>query len=546
MEMEEEKEGAEEDDDDEEEEEDDLGDSTSTKDGPHGLMEKEKVLRDALMVVSKRVPNNFNCLYYLGLMYFRSQNYQRAKEAFKKALKNIRAVKKKHPDMIKRWNALEAKTLSLYAQCCLYELIASVSPGSEEHNPVKIQESFVQATKIDNGQPDIWNNIGLLHMSLNKFSGARMILKPILCNFTQYNDAIANLGLSHLCGSELTEAARNFQTVILRDSAHLEALNNYGVLLLKQKCYSNAIVFFQKAIDLDSSHSYVWSNLACAYSGAGRFANAAKAFRNTRELDESNIHATSNLAHHITAMLQTEADPDAKKEKFQQAEHMFSNVLSEQIGFSQAWTGLGSLFKAQVEMTQDQGSKDEFKLLATEAFHQAIGLDENDATAMSQLGLLALADGEYKNAQHCFNSAIQKNQGFLALWVNLGLAQQLDGATEESMHTYEKALGISKENHELWNNLGNLYRTLGKTDEALAAYQTCLNIKEDYAIAYNNLALLHILLEDFEAAQLALDRALALDSGLDCAKSNNMKLKEVKRRKSAGKDVKTGETGRKT
>ena len=53
---------------------------------------------------------------------------------------------------------------------------------------------------------------GLLHMSLDKFEGARQILQPILNNFSQYNDAMANLGLTHLCNNDLAEATRNFQT----------------------------------------------------------------------------------------------------------------------------------------------------------------------------------------------------------------------------------------------------------------------------------------------------------------------------------------------
>lgn len=76
----------------------------------------------------------------------------------------------------------------------------------DDHNPQLIQEQFIQATKLDNLQPDIWNNIGLLHMSLDKFEGARMILQPILNNFPQYNDAMSNLGLTHMCSHDLSEA----------------------------------------------------------------------------------------------------------------------------------------------------------------------------------------------------------------------------------------------------------------------------------------------------------------------------------------------------
>eukprot|EP00960_Hanusia_phi_P038842 753632-Hanusia_phi.AAC.2 len=99
------------------------------------------------------------------------------------------------------------------------------------------------------------------------------------------------------------------------DSSHLEALNNYGVLLLRHRNYRNAIVFFEKA---------TYEPLGRA-SAEGKLNEAARAFRQARDLDESNVQecqATCNLAHHITWMVQSEADPEARARKLEQAEHM--------------------------------------------------------------------------------------------------------------------------------------------------------------------------------------------------------------------------------
>jgi len=517
------------DDDDEEEDDEDVGEASSSRGAPNGVLEKEKILRTALVAVSKRMTNNFHCAFHLGLMYFRSQNYTKAKEAFKRALENLRAQRSKIVDE-KRWGAMEARTVSLHAQCCLYELTAPGTTPTEEHNPADIQEQFVQATKIDNMQPDIWNNLGLLHMSLDKFEGARMILQPILSNFTQYNDAISNLGLSHLCSSELAEAAKSFQTVILRDSSHLEALNNYGVLLLRHKCYRNAVIFLEKAVDLDPSQSYVWNNLACAYSGEGRLQDAARAFRHARELDDGNVHATVNLAHHITCMVQAEGDAGASREKLAQAEHMYSSVLCEQQSCTQAWTGLAGLFKAQMDMAESEEAKAEFRSLAMEAFSQGVESDSNDPVVWSQLGLFSLAESDAKKGEVCFRTAIHKNRTILAAWVNLGLSMQLANVPSEACAMYVKALSTFRDSHEIYNNIANLYRHLGKYEEAMVSYQACLNIKDDYAIAHNNLALLHAARGSLDDAVFSLNKALQLDPGLDCAKSNLIKVKELQRR----------------
>lgn len=159
--------------------------------------------------------------------------------------------------------------------------------------------------------------------------------------------------------------------MILRDSTHLEALNNYGVLLLRHHSYDNAALFFEKTVDLDPS-SYVWSNLACAYSGAGRLSDAARAFRHARDLDETNTQATCNLAHHVSAMIQTEADPEARARKLEQAEHMYSSVLCDHKSSTHAWTGLATVFNTLADMSDDDSKAREYKELALEAFSHAV------------------------------------------------------------------------------------------------------------------------------------------------------------------------------
>ena len=152
-------------------------------------------MRTALVAVSKRMGESFYCWFNLGLMYFRNQVYTKAKEAFKRCLDCLKGYKQ--PLKLineKRYVTLEARVMSLHAQCCIYEVTLPGMVAIDEHNPVDVQEQFIQATKTDNMQPDIWNNVGLLHMSLDKFDGAKMIFQPILMNFTQYNDAISNLG----------------------------------------------------------------------------------------------------------------------------------------------------------------------------------------------------------------------------------------------------------------------------------------------------------------------------------------------------------------
>lgn len=195
----------------------------------------------------------------------------------------------------------------------------------------------------------------------------------------------------------MCSSAKNLQTVILRDANHLEALNNYGVLLLRHHSYHNAALFFEKTVDLDPS-SYVWSNLACAYSGAGRLSDAARAFRHARDLDDSNTQATCNLAHHISAMMLTEADPAARAKKLEQAEHMYSSVLCDDKRSTQAWAGLAGIFNKLADAAGDAPKVREYKELALEAFSHAVESGQwrhtrSHRASSVELGCALLAQG---------------------------------------------------------------------------------------------------------------------------------------------------------
>jgi hypothetical protein len=68
------------DEDDDEDDEDEMQDSGVG--GVGQMMDREKTLSKALMIVSKRMQTNFQCSFHVGLMHFRNQNYPKAKEVF--------------------------------------------------------------------------------------------------------------------------------------------------------------------------------------------------------------------------------------------------------------------------------------------------------------------------------------------------------------------------------------------------------------------------------------------------------------------------------
>lgn len=144
-----------------------------------------------------------------------------------------------------------------------------------------------------------------------------------------------------------------------------------------------------------------------------------------------------------------------------------------------------------------------------------------------------MSEGDYRKAQMCFRTALNKSTSILAVWVNLALALQLADLPQEALEVYQTALATVRESHQLLNNLGNLHRQMGNLDDAMASYRACVQTKTDYALGYNNMALVHVLRQEWDDAADCLGRALEMDPGLDCAKSNRGKLEEIRRRAGA-------------
>jgi len=360
---------------------------------------------------------------------------------------------------------MEARLLNHLAQCAAQE---NAEATVQSVPPKLIQREFVQATNLDKKQPDVWNNLALLYMQIGQYDGGRRILEAITKHFHTYDDATNNYGNCLLHLNQLSEATRAYQTVIFRDNFHLEALNNYGVLLMKQKFYTYAADVLEKAAEVDASKAFVWSNLACAYSGAGRYPEAWQAFKKALLIEEDNGRVKCNMAHHITAVLQMENDASGRREKYQEAENIYTQVLQdEHYKCAQAWSGLATLYNAESEFTHDNYKENKLREMATEAFSHAIDLAPHDAVVWTQLGLLSVAQADYAKAEEYLRTVLEKNRNIMTAWCNLGITLQLADRLDEAVRTYNKALELMPRAYQIYNNLGNVFRQQSTPREVL-------------------------------------------------------------------------------
>ena len=177
--------------------------------------------------------------YYLGLIAYRSKNYEIAVEHFNAAIK-INVEEKYFLDLgpalyqLKKYNALE--------ECCLRLL--SIDPESSIYN--------------------------------------------------------CNLGVAYSEKNQLEKAIDCYKKALVINPENADAYNSMGVALKRQNKVFEAIKCYLKAIELNPKHPDAHYNLGIAYGDTMQFKESIKCYRKVLELNRQYAQVYYNLA---TALL---------------------------------------------------------------------------------------------------------------------------------------------------------------------------------------------------------------------------------------------------
>ena len=97
------------------------------------------------------------------------------------------------------------------------------------------------------------------------------------------------------------------------------------------------------------------------------------------------------------------------------------------------------------------------------AVDAAIALDDQNAEAHFNKGLIAENRNRWSDAAKFYGRSVRRDPAFFRGWVNLGNMQDKLGKSEEAIASYEKALALEKDNPLAQYNLGRML-VQGKRD----------------------------------------------------------------------------------
>ena len=111
----------------------------------------------------------------------------------------------------------------------------------------------------------------------------------------------------------------------------------------------------------------------------------------------------------------------------------------------------------------------------------------DELNAFHQLGLTALAAGNFEEASSAFRQVIAIEPRVPAVYLNLGVALKAMGDLASAQAAYQNAIALNPHLPEAHYNLASILAEIDP-DQSIDAYRRAIALKPDWAEAYNGLA----------------------------------------------------------
>ena len=140
----------------------------------------------------------------------------------------------------------------------------------------------------------------------------------------------------------------------------------------------------------------------------------------------------------------------------------------------------------------------------------------------ARLGMaeIMLAYRNLEPAEKAFAALVKQPEVAARAVQGQGIALLLMGKEQGARVALQHAVELDAQLWRAWNGIGLLHDRSGEWDEAQAAYNRALAITGDSAMLYNNRGFSHLLRRDAQAAIADFHKALTLDPKMEAAQEN--------------------------
>ena len=217
-----------------------------------------------------KAPNHYRTHANLGISYLHGKSYDRALEAFQKALK----LAPPHPSKI-------------YTNLG----VAYFQTGQQD----LARENLNRAVVLNPKNYVALSHLGTVELITKNYEKALRYYQIA----TEMNPNLASsyykMGRLYMETGRLDKAIKSFRQGVQLRPMWSEAYSSLGLALARQKEYDLAISAFRKAVKINPQNQEALFNLATAYNMTGRYGMAVRAYENSLAINPKDTEAMHNL-----------------------------------------------------------------------------------------------------------------------------------------------------------------------------------------------------------------------------------------------------------
>ena len=317
---------------------------------------------------------------------------------------------------------------------------------------------------------------------------------------------------------DLSRAEGLYRRLLEVPSIALQVNQLLGALLLQKKEPKSAIPHLEAAVLGAPTSLPILNNLAIAYTRSERKEEAVATYLRSLAVEPSNVETLKNLAEVLIKWKRYQAAVDVlsraiplnptsglllmkyglalyKLDRNQEAKVCFERILGREPNHFKALLGLG-----RVLLRHSVASAE-----SVQVWQRLVEMSPTNPAILNNYGSVLKKNKQDKEAEEVLRRSLQFAPEFLPAICNLGIVLAAQGRYEESRDRFRQAIAMeANRSAEFESDLEGDGENYSLVDEPTWKKYGC--------IAYGQLATLENVLGNLAAAEIAIDRALSIDS----------------------------------
>jgi tetratricopeptide (TPR) repeat protein len=313
---------------------------------------------------------------------------------------------------------------------------------THENDHAAAEAAFRKAVKADPQNSEYLSNLATSLLRQEQIDGAIGYYEDALKYNPENKDA--RLGLANALHEKDDPAASiaYFEDAVRRAPEAAGPLSHLGKALIDAGKYKEAVSVLLKSLQIQINFAPAHTHLGIAFQEMGMLDDALECHKTSLLLDPTDIYAQNKIV-----------DTYIARKEYEQAHEHLQQIIALNPKDPNGYSRLASSYAA----TQDR--YDEAMIL----FQQALAQDPNHALTHNNVGAIMFDHGDTAPAVAHFKQALALKPNYLTAIHNLSLAQLLEGNFKEGWRNHESRLQV-KERRQVYSVIHKLFSLIPKWD----------------------------------------------------------------------------------